>query len=163
MQVVQSNPNVQDLRSLLVREHAQLETAFETLLAAFNADARTEFAQLWSEFDARLRAHMLLEETSMLPAFARKHSHEAERILAEHQEIRKTLTDLAIGIDLHQVRADLVEKFIALLRSHAAREDELFYTVAQDRLGLAERSSLLERLLARLQHAPEADAPRMSR
>jgi len=145
-----------------MREHAQLEKTFDALLAAFNADARIECAQLWSEFDTRLRDHMSLEEQSMLPAFAREHPAEAERILAEHRLIQKTLIEFGIGVDLHLARADLVEGFIALLRSHAAGEDELFYAWAQDHLGSDERGTVLDRLLARLQHMPAADASRSS-
>jgi hemerythrin-like domain-containing protein len=158
MQPLQSNPEARNLRGLLMREHAQLEETFDALLNAFNADARVECAELWSEFDTRLRAHMLLEEQSMLPAFAREHPAEAERILAEHQQIQQTLIDLGIGVDLHLTRADLVEGFVALLRSHASREDKLFYAWSQEHLGPEERSTVLDRLLARLQHTPVRDA-----
>jgi hypothetical protein len=56
----------------------------------------------------------------------------------------------------------LVEGFVALLRSHAAREDELLYAWAQDHLGPEERGTVLDRLLARLQHMPAPDASRSS-
>lgn len=139
----------------LMREHAQLEEAFKMLLAAFKADARIEFAQLWSEFDARLRAHMLLEERSLLPAFSREHPREAARILAEHAQIEKTLTELGIDVDLHLARTDLVDEFVALLRAHSAYEEEL-YAWAEVQLGRAEHGNVLERLLSRLKHMPAA-------
>jgi hemerythrin-like domain-containing protein len=158
MKPLQSNPEARNLRRLLMHEHAQLDETFQALLNAFDADARVECAQLWSEFDTRLRAHMLLEEQSMLPAFAREHPAEAERIRAEHRQIQQTLIDLGIGVDLHLARADLVEGFVALLRSHAASEDELFYEWSQEHLGPEERSTVLDRLLTRLQHLPAQDA-----
>ncbi|HKU39447.1 MAG TPA: hemerythrin domain-containing protein [Polyangiales bacterium] len=136
-----------------MEEHAHLETIFNDLIAAANADARTESALLWTEFDSKLRAHMELEEQLILPAFAREHATEAAAILAEHEQIRSQLVNLGVGVDLHLVRADVIERFIALLRGHAAREDALLYAWTQAHLPAPD---VLERLLERLHRMPKA-------
>ena len=149
-----TTPDVPSLRGLLSREHRELDQTFTALLAAVDADARVECARLWSEFDARLQAHMRLEEELILPAFAREYPQEAEQILAEHALIRSTLLELGIGVDLHFSRADVIERFIALLRSHAEREDRQLYRWSQECLADQAQATIIDRLLSRLQRMP---------
>lgn len=151
-----TTPDPPSLRTLLGREHLELEATFAALLAAVDADARVQATRLWAEFDARLRAHMELEEEVLLPAFEREHPREAENIRLEHQQIRKTLLELGVGMDLHLTRADVVERFIALLRAHAAGEDLQLYGWAQEHFALPPRSTVLDRMLVHLQHMPSA-------
>jgi hemerythrin-like domain-containing protein len=139
---------------LLSREHTQLDALFEQLLAALRADATEDTAKLWSAFDSELSAHLALEEESILPAFGRAHPTEAAEIRNEHAQIRAALLELGVDVDLHAARADRVARFIALLRRHAAREDELMYRWSEGHLERHERSTVLERLLGRLKMMP---------
>ncbi|HKP58994.1 MAG TPA: hemerythrin domain-containing protein [Polyangiales bacterium] len=148
--------DTQSLRALLTREHAQLDELFERLQAAVRADDRAEAIELWSEFETRLAAHMKLEEREILPSFALEYPTEAENILAEHALIRSTLVEVGVGMDLHFARAEVIERFIWLLRAHAQREDAVLYAWSQARLGPRERANVLERLLVRLKQMPAA-------
>jgi hemerythrin-like domain-containing protein len=148
--------NVRSLRSLLLREHAELDALFEHLLDALRADATEDTAKLWSAFDRELNAHLALEEESILPAFGRAHPIDAAEIRDEHAQIRAALLELGVGVDLHCARADMVSRFIALLRRHAAREDELMYRWSEEYLEPHVRSTVLERLLGRLKMMPGA-------
>ena len=154
MQESISASDTRSLRALLAREHVELDELFERLQAAVRADARDEAAALWSDFDTRLSAHMRLEEREILPWFAREYPTEAESILAEHAQIRSTLLELGVGVDLHFARAEVVDRFIALLRAHAQREDAALYAWTQAHLGARERANVLERLLVRLKQMP---------
>ena len=119
------------LRGMLIQDHQRLERLFVDLLAAFNADAREDTSRLWGEFDSGLNTHMAFEERLLLPAFSADHPSEAQALLAEHEQIRRTLSELGVGLDLHLARTEVVSDFIARLRSHARREDELMYRWAE--------------------------------
>jgi hemerythrin-like domain-containing protein len=129
------------LRGELIRDHARLDQLFAELRAAFDADARQDAARLWADLDRGLTAHMEFEERHVLPAFRAIDSLEVEGLLREHDLIRHRLTELGIGVDLHAVRAELVADFVALLRAHAHREDELLYRWAERELPPSARSA----------------------
>lgn len=122
------------LRGELIRDHARLDHLFGELRAAFDADAREDAARLWAELDRGLTAHLDFEERHVLPAFRAVDPSEVEGLLREHDLIRHRLTELGIGVDLHSVRAEIVADFVALLRAHAHREDELLYRWAEREL-----------------------------
>jgi hemerythrin-like domain-containing protein len=122
------------LRGQLIRDHERLVKLFEELRAAFDADAREDAARLWADLDRGLSTHMDFEERHLLPAFRAVDSSEVESLLREHDLIRRRLTELGIGVDLHAVRAEIVADFIALLRAHAQREDDLLYRWAEREL-----------------------------
>ena len=126
-----------DLRGELIRDHERLEQLFCELRAAFDGDAREDAARLWTDLDRGLSAHLEFEERHVLPAFRAVDSLEVEGLLREHDLIRRRLTELGIGVDLHAVRAEIVADFIALLRAHARREEDLLYRWAERELPLS--------------------------
>lgn len=121
-----------DLQSLLRLEHERLEGRFDELLCAIEADAHTEVPPLWCAFDRELRAHLTFEERHLLPRFLEIDAREALVLMREHDRIREKLTALAISIDLHYARYRQVADFVSELRSHAAREDALFYRWSEE-------------------------------
>ena len=138
-----------DLGSLLAQDHARLDRLFQDLLYAFEADARTEVARLWNQFDSDLRAHMQLEEEHLLPKFLDFNAPEAHALMREHQSIRDQLLQLGIGVDLHLVRLEKVAEFVRDLRAHAKREDDLMYRWSTQHVSDgAVRKSVTDRLAA---------------
>jgi iron-sulfur cluster repair protein YtfE (RIC family) len=129
-------------------DHDALDRLFAELTEAFGSDVPTEHARLWSALDERLRAHMELEEQYLLPRLALSHPDEARALRAEHDELRRLLLELGVGVDLHTTRADAVERFVAVLRGHARREDALLYRWADDTLMPRERDELVQRIRA---------------
>jgi len=130
-------------------DHEALDQLFTELAAAFDAPVPTEHARLWSALDERLRAHMELEEQHLLPRLALAHPSEAEAIRREHEELRRLLLELGVGVDLHTTRADAVERFIEVLRGHARREEALLYRWADETLASQERDELAQRMRSR--------------
>ena len=57
------------------------------------------------------------------------------KILDEHARLRGRLVELAIDLDLHCLKPDVVSAFVDELRSHAAREELLLYPWAARQLG----------------------------
>jgi len=113
------------LRALLSRDHQELEQLFTSLLEALRADARVEVSRLWSALDAGLYRHMATEQQEVLPLLRQEDAREAAALLAEHDEIRAKLTELGMGIDLHEIVVQTVVDFVEQLRRHARREDAL--------------------------------------
>ena len=144
-------PRHAGLRGELSRDHNRLDQLFGDLRAAFDADAREDAARLWGELDRGLSAHMEFEERHVLPAFRAVDSVEVDGLLREHDLIRRRLTELGVGVDLHVVRAEIVADFIALLRAHAQREDALLYRWAERELPASTQ--------AKFRAAAEAAAP----
>jgi hypothetical protein len=124
----------------LREHHHHLEHVFDALVAQAYEDDPIELRAGWRAFEGELLRHLELEERELLPAFAQEHPAEAEALLGEHAQIRAALTELAITLDLHALRADAVKDFVERLKAHARREDQLFY-------GWAEA------------HAPRVEAP----
>jgi hemerythrin-like domain-containing protein len=124
----------QGLCALLTREHQELEQLFQALLDALQADAREDAIRLWAAFDDGLSRHMALEEKELLPLLQLQDAPEVAALLREHDEIRAKLTDLGVGVDLHEIRVQTVSEFIDQLRRHAKREDALAYRWAEKNL-----------------------------
>jgi hemerythrin superfamily protein len=137
-----------NLQTLLYNEHNRLDEVFEELLAAFRAGDRAEVAVRWDSFAAGLNAHMALEEEYILPGFAATDPEEAALIAREHGEIRASLADLEVGLDLHCTNLHAAERFIRALRDHAQREEALLYRWAQANLGEAQQASLSAQLIS---------------
>jgi hemerythrin-like domain-containing protein len=134
------------IRSLLLQEHLQLDVLFDCLVSAGESNATSEVECLWSAFDTRLRAHLELEERYVIPALAQSYPRDAARLLAEHALIRASLLQLGVALDLHLSRAEMIARFVELLRWHAAREDQLLYAWAEQTGDAVANSKVLERL-----------------
>jgi hemerythrin superfamily protein len=140
-------------------DHRRLELLMTQLLDAFAADDREELAKVWNDLDAGLTAHMEAEERHLIPALEQTDKAKARRILNGHQAIRAALFELGAGIDLHIVRADAAQAFVAQLREHARMEDELLYPWIDAHLGEPERASIIASLADLLRDKLQARAP----
>jgi hemerythrin-like domain-containing protein len=136
----------QIIRDHFLADHRRLEDLFEDTLNAFEDGVREELSELWTRFESDLQRHMDAEEKFLLPAFARVNATEAQAVLADHEEFRRRIAELGVGVDLHIVRLAVASKFIDRLRAHAHREDELLYRWADENLDEGNRTSLLRAL-----------------
>jgi polyisoprenoid-binding protein YceI len=127
------------IRAVLLQDHDQLERQFESIVAEASSGDPIALRQAWQEFESQLVRHFDDEEAHVLPAFAQQKPTEASALLYEHQRIRGDLTTLGVDLDLHCLPAERVADFVANLRAHARREDDLLYPWAAHRLGEAAR------------------------
>ena len=118
----------------LLHDHARLDALFVELLDQFAEGNRRAVRAAWAQLDDGLAAHMAAEERHLLPLFEKIDLRETLALKAEHVSIRRMLAELGVGIDLDLVQPDLARAFIATLRAHARREDELLYRWANRRL-----------------------------
>jgi hemerythrin-like domain-containing protein len=136
------------LHALLARDHRELNQLFDALLDALQADAREDALRLWSAFDDGLSRHMALEEAHVFPLLRRHDEHEVEGLLREHDQIRATLAELGVGVDLHEIRVQTVSDFIEQLRRHASREAALAYRWVQQHVAPAQQGEMRSALSA---------------
>jgi hemerythrin-like domain-containing protein len=113
--------------SMLSDDHAALDRLFQEVVAEARCGEPGAMRASWRRFEFQLGTHLDLEDQEILPDFVRQHPDEGRAILDEHARIRATLAEMGLDLDLHCLRADRVEAFVALLRAHAQREEALLY------------------------------------
>jgi polyisoprenoid-binding protein YceI len=128
------------IRAVLSQDHDRLERQFESIMAEASSDDPIALRQGWQAFESELLRHFDDEETQVLPAFAQQKPNEAQTLLYEHQGTRGQLTKLGVDLDLHSLSAERVADFVASLRAHARREDDLLYPWAAHRLDESARN-----------------------
>jgi hemerythrin-like domain-containing protein len=119
----------------MIDSHARLNLEATQVLDACAANA-ADISAAWTKFERDLRAHLEAEERFVLPAFARADRTEAVAVLREHGEIREQLLEIGVEIDLHCIRLDRSNAFVEMLRTHAAREEQLMYRWADTQLDI---------------------------
>jgi len=134
------------LYALLVCEHERLDGIFCQLLDALHADAREDVRQLWTHFEDDITTHMALEEKYIIEGLWHEGPEEARALLGEHDDIRRKLAELSVGVELHCVSEDVVKAFVRQLRDHARRENEHAYQWAAHFLDADVQEYLRQRL-----------------
>lgn len=145
-------PHSSGLRERFLSDHREIEKLLERVLACCEDGDREDISAVWTEFDARLLAHMDAEERFLLPLLLRKNERAARAIREEHKHFRSRLAQLATEVDLHTIRLHEARAFIGELRAHSAHEDKVLYSLAEAELAPAERESVLHALLSRVKH-----------
>lgn len=131
--------NSVDPRLQLRAEHEALEDRFRDLHVRARGGDWSDLNDVWSDFCADFERHMRFEEDALFGAYVEAHPDRAEEIAAfraEHEEIRRLLEVLAVEIQVHEIRAETVDRFLQRIRRHAAAEARCFYPWAE---GLAVR------------------------
>jgi hemerythrin-like domain-containing protein len=131
-------PTQQDL--LLPEHHRHVQRLLKSLAIQVREDDPRDLCAYWTTFERELNDHIAAEEEFLLPAFARAFPHDAATVYREHERIRELLDDLGLQIDLHCVRAEVVDQLIQRLAEHADREDALLYPWAAANLPTYDRA-----------------------
>jgi hemerythrin-like domain-containing protein len=115
---------------------------------------------VWRVLEPALLAHLDAEEEYLLPALDEAEQAECEQIRNEHSQIRRTLGELGMALELHTARAEPIVAFCAFLKAHAEREDSLLYSSAERHMPEVVARSLVSRLRAIGIHPKRASAGR---
>jgi hemerythrin superfamily protein len=115
------------LESMLAGDHDRLDRLFQSIVTRAEGGDLQLLEREWSTFQRALIEHLDAEEKYLIPALAEDRPAEARMLLDDHGQIRTLLTELGIDLDLHCLRAERVESFVAALRGHATREENIFY------------------------------------
>jgi hypothetical protein len=114
-------------RDMLVADHAALDSVIQRLLLHVHAGNAADVITPWREFELAMREHMEAEERLLLPLFARESPDEAAAIRGEHEKIRALMDEIGFGMELHAVREPTIVALVERIRTHAAREESMFY------------------------------------
>lgn len=146
------------LREMLSRDHSRLDALFGELLEALRAEAWLDADRCFGVLDDELSAHLIAEEAHVLPAFAQVDAPEARALREEHDEIRRRLREIGVGMELHAVPEAVATGFIESMRAHARREDALMYRWIDAHLAAVAagelRRGLFRRVTRRLRRKP---------
>ena len=116
----------------LLADHRHFDTLFGQLLADMHAGEWDVCQGTWSRFERELLEHMAAEEALVLPIFELVNPAETARLREEHATVRRLLADLGVGLELHAVKEEQVQRLVESLRAHATREDALLYRWAAE-------------------------------
>ena len=106
--------------------HQQMEQAFQLLMTGVTCEDPIILRARWGAFEQQLLRHFEEEERE-LARFAREHPDEARAIREQHEQLRTAMIELGVMLDLHLMRAELVNEFLDRLRAHAAEENRVLY------------------------------------
>jgi hypothetical protein len=135
---------------VMQQHHSAIESALcELAIYAHRGDAETT-RTLFTILEEEVRDHLALEERQFLPLFAESNPVEEAGLREEHANVRCRLEKLGLAIELHELRPDMIDDFIALLRAHCARETHSLYAWVECRLTPTEKVTLTQWMLARL-------------
>jgi len=116
-----------EIKARLLSDHRALEELLAQLTGAIEGANPPALCEQWSQFEQRLRDHLDTEERWLFPLVASAHRNEVEELRAEHQHIRRALSELGLAVELHTLRKASVDELIVYLQQHALREDHSLY------------------------------------
>lgn len=156
--------HVPGLRDRLIADHHRLDELLQRTLEVVEADDREGIAEIFTEFDSRLRTHLEAEERHLLPHFLQADPRACRAILEDHKHIRARLLELGTAVDLHTLRLESVRQFAAELRAHANHEDKVFYRWVESNIGERERalviSALVDKVMSRVRSRGSLRSPK---
>jgi len=121
------------LYTVLLEDHPRLEKAYEHVVDACEAGS-PELYGLWTELESSLERHLSAEEEHVFPELVKVDPDETRTLRAEHDDIRKKLTELGVCVDLHVIKKEVAEAFFEALKQHGQREDALLHVWLRKRI-----------------------------
>ena len=141
-----SLPPRRRLRVLMSDHHRRMEQMCKELLACAYADDSRDLIAQWSELERELLAHIAAEEEIILPGYAHHDPADAQRIRADHEQLRQLATPIGVEIELHEARAERLRLLVAALQHHATNEDSKMYPWAAHNLPTVAQQLLVTRV-----------------
>jgi len=146
------------LHELLAADHKEVRRLCDDFLEAVHANNWTTADAVFTNIELLIDRHLVFEETLVFPLFD-EHRDLAPKecdtssMIAQHAEIRATLGEVGVSLQLHQVREPAMQNLVQVIDRHAADEDAWAAAVLECMKEKAD-SSMMSRLLALLPHIP---------
>lgn len=118
----------------LATDHEAFERTLFNLLGRVRSGDWHELDEVWDKLVDDVEDHFEFEETSVFPAFAERNEDcraLVNRLRDEHGQVRRSLGELGIQIQLHEVPAAAIKALVELLREHADLENLRIYPWAE--------------------------------
>lgn len=123
-----------DRAARLATDHEAFDRTFFSILARARSGDWHELDEVWDQLAEDLKEHFEFEEELVFPAFAERGDDcraLVEQLRNEHAEVRRSLDDLGVQIQLHEIPTAAVEALLKLLRTHAELENLRIYPWAK--------------------------------
>jgi len=133
-------------RFQLLAAHRHLQTLVDQLSNCIHTGDPWVAQGAWAELESAVLAHVEMEEQELLAPYDAADPVQARRIRAEHDEIRATLADLGVRLDLHAVSEDAVAQLGRTLYEHVLHEERTMYQWATQHPAQAAVQALRTRL-----------------
>lgn len=133
---------------ILDQHHREIEEACLALLGAGFADEPGELVRRWGEIGHQLYNHMMAEEHFLFPAYQHAEPENAQGLRDQHARLREQALEIAVAVELHTVRMEQIQAFVAALRAHAQREEASLYRWADCHVSDDERHRMRAYLAA---------------
>ncbi|HEX8109157.1 MAG TPA: hemerythrin domain-containing protein [Kofleriaceae bacterium] len=133
---------------LLDQHHREIEEACLALLGAGYAGEPCELTRRWGEIEHQLYDHMMAEEHFLFPAYQRDEPENAQDLRDQHARLRALALEIGVAVQLHTVRMEQIQAFVAVLRAHGQREEASLYRWADRHLADDERHRMHDYLAA---------------
>lgn len=135
MQHHEAETTHQPVGQLLDQHHREIEDACLAILSAGFADEPRDLARVWGDVEHKLLDHMMAEEQFLLPAYQRVDPENAQDLRDQHARLRERAYEIGVAIQLHTIRCEQLQQFVADLRAHARNEEASLYRWADQHLG----------------------------
>lgn len=116
------------LHELLAADHEEMRALCDDFLEAVHANNWTTADAVFTNIELLIDRHLAFEEQLVFPVFEEHRDVapqqcDTTKMLAQHAEIRATLGEVGVGLQLHQVREPAMQNLVHVLDRHAADED----------------------------------------
>jgi hypothetical protein len=112
--------------------HDQLNQLLDRVLRLRDRGDLAGVLEAWRVFEAETRLHLAVEESRLVPAFARHDPTDAAIIELEHDAIREALRVCRHALERGEPHATTLDAIIAAYRDHQVHEEETMYAWARD-------------------------------
>lgn len=129
--------HMNSIAAKLTKDHRELDAILRCLAQDAQAPVPGTLQATWSMFETKLIRHMQAEEYYLLPLLEASDPAEVARIRLEHAQIRDSLTELGLAVELHTVREANILELVELLEAHAKHENGALYRLAGDKASSA--------------------------
>ena len=112
--------------------HAQLNQLLDRVLKLRDRGDLPGVVEAWRVFEAETRLHLAVEESRLVPAFARQDPVDAALIELEHDSIRDALRVCRHALERGLPHADSLDVVIQAYRDHQEHEEATMYAWARE-------------------------------
>jgi hypothetical protein len=111
----------------LLDQHHEIEHACLALLRAGCSGEPADFTRGWGEIEHQLYDHMMAEEHFLFSAYQYDEPDHAQRLRDQHARLRELAFEIGVAVELHALRMEQLQAFIAALRAHGQYEEASLY------------------------------------
>jgi len=120
-------PSAPPSGQLLDQHHHEIEGACLALLGAGCSGEPGELIRCWGEIEYQLYDHMMAEEHFLFPAYQHDEPENAQQLREQHARLRELAFEIGVAVELHTIRMEQLQAFVAALRAHGRLEEASLY------------------------------------